>query len=1116
MMSPQKLNLTTNAKRIMQTTLALIKQPSINKFGETLMRYFKLPSYLSSEMNFIYEYNYLIGNRDNVEEWVLPKVYLSRVRVYGDIESEWFYDDCVDGVGEESGDSCACVDGIIWDEHGDEYRACSEDELEDVFGGGMGDCECNEWEELELEQYYHPIIEETIYSTTNPIELGCVEEYNLHHYIMCLEGPEYGLAEIIYSEEVGESDRDFEYAYDKKYEFDSYNDVYVDEYHPNDLIFDINQMFPDKNKKLNEHQKIINEGFFDILSNLFKKPEQKSDTPDELNQYLQQLQDTLDENEIYDEEVSKLVDQLKDSDYIDLIDFPTMLRGLENKLLKSGDKTEIVIDYLSRLNTSLPKRAKYEKKLLQGETPQGVDYYDEVEEEKSKIPRKIFKTEKELLQIELLKLQEWVKKNNIPLVIIFEGRDTAGKGSTIGKMTEYLDPKYFNVIALGIPTDEEKKNWFQRYEKYIEPGKITFFDRSWYNRGIVEPVMGYSSKEEYEEFMRDVVPFEKSLLGKGVILIKFWLSITQGKQEQRFTIRQQSPLKYWKYSPNDEASREKWDEYTDYKERVFKDTSHSGAPWVILDSNDKRMSALNAMRHVLDQVDYDDKNSEIVKSKYPEAVTTIRRKLNEEQLSLYPWGVWNFPTGTSDEEKDVITTTFPESLVKKIFEYWDKDPKNNINRNMLKLVGAPKHISYFIPLLVRYLQNTKKPLPVTKFFDCDDLQKLFVKDDRQLVDKYLCSEDFFGDDLYGFDELHSNFLDDLDDASWDLIIKVLDVDKETAERLLYNKPLNEEEEELIYKYEEDIDNIKHYISWANSDAAHDKFYSDITKDIKNNIEEHFDYDGKLEYRNGKLYYVIEDDLKNWVQDDDAWDNINRFEYHPDYADHHLEDILYDFDTENLNNIFNIFMEEEYSFDDCYGKKGDCLELNDYSYYYPDYDINPWFKDRMGDEYYQKLTNEKDKETINESDTDFMYDNDINMNTVSEEIVDIQKDFILKKYFIESIEKLKENEIEKVNGDVVENRKFIFEYLDKLNNIKKINRENFSHFLISGKDWVDKFSVVTSSNLDSINENSNKVRDIIYNETNTKLNNNSFLDKKRNLLSEAERVVKLWQINSSNR
>ena len=210
-------------------------------------------------------------------------------------------------------------------------------------------------------------------------------------------------------------------------------------------------------------------------------------------------------------------------------------------------------------------------------------------------------------------------------MVVFEGRDS-GKGSII-KNIEYLDPKYYQIVALGIPTEEEKKNWFERYEKYIKPGVITFFDRSWYNRGIVEPVMGYSSEEEYEKFMNEVVPFEKDLISKGVILLKFWLSITQDRQEKRCTLRQQSPLKYWKYSPNDEASKDKWDEYTKYKERVFKDTSHDESPWIVLDSNDKRVSGLNAMRKLLQKINYDDKNNEIVDLNYPEVVSTIKESL---------------------------------------------------------------------------------------------------------------------------------------------------------------------------------------------------------------------------------------------------------------------------------------------------------------------------------------------------------------------------------------------------------------------------------------------------------------------------------------------------------
>lgn len=386
----------------------------------------------------------------------------------------------------------------------------------------------------------------------------------------------------------------------------------------NSIVFKINE-----NKK--KDRRLLVEGFFDTITNFFKGLNQKEDSADEINRYLQQIQDILDENQIFDEEITKLLGELRDSDYINLIDFSTTIRGLKNKFLKPGNKEDSIREFLQKLLISLPKRAEYEEKINQqslDNVPDGSE-----EEEESKIPRKKYIKEKELLQIELLKLQEWVKENNVPVAVVFEGRDSAGKGSTIKKFTEYLDPKYYQIVALGIPTEEEKKNWFERYEKYIKPGVITFFDRSWYNRGIVEPVMGYSSEEEYEKFMNEVVPFEKDLISKGVILLKFWLSITQDRQEKRFTLRQQSPLKYWKYSPNDEASKDKWDEYTKYKERVFKDTSHDESPWIVLDSNDKRVSGLNAMRKLLQKISYDDKNNEIVDLNYPEVVSTIKESL---------------------------------------------------------------------------------------------------------------------------------------------------------------------------------------------------------------------------------------------------------------------------------------------------------------------------------------------------------------------------------------------------------------------------------------------------------------------------------------------------------
>jgi hypothetical protein len=190
-----------------------------------------------------------------------------------------------------------------------------------------------------------------------------------------------------------------------------------------------------------------------------------------------------------------------------------------------------------------------------------------------------------------------------------------------------LDPKYYNVVALGIATPEERKDWFGRYEKHIEPGKITFFDRSWYNRGIVEPVMGYGTEEEYFDFMENVNGFEQSLKDKGVELFKFWLSITPQTQQRRFELRKNSPLKYWKFSPNDEKSIDKWDDYTKYKEKVLKQTKEA-QPWTVVDTNDKRAGTLNLLRHILQNVDYKDKDENNFGIKFPEVVTTVNESKN--------------------------------------------------------------------------------------------------------------------------------------------------------------------------------------------------------------------------------------------------------------------------------------------------------------------------------------------------------------------------------------------------------------------------------------------------------------------------------------------------------
>ena len=254
----------------------------------------------------------------------------------------------------------------------------------------------------------------------------------------------------------------------------------------------------------------------------------------------------------------------------------------------------------------------------------GKDHFDEFEGEISILPRKRYEREKYNIQVELLKLQEWCIKKGKRIAIVFEGRDSAGKGSTIKRFIEYLNPKYFRVVALGVPTEEEKNNWFARYEKHLpKPGEIVFFDRSWYNRAVVEPAMGYCNEEQYMDFIENVLNWEEKLIKDDLILIKFWFSITKEKQQLRFELRKKSPLKYWKFSPNDAKVVDKWDIITNYKNQMFNKTSSAISPWVIINSNDKKIGRLNAMRYILSVIDYDDKDDR--KSIwYPEVVNVLR------------------------------------------------------------------------------------------------------------------------------------------------------------------------------------------------------------------------------------------------------------------------------------------------------------------------------------------------------------------------------------------------------------------------------------------------------------------------------------------------------------
>ena len=398
-------------------------------------------------------------------------------------------------------------------------------------------------------------------------------------------------------------------------------------------------------KTLKNYKDFVNESFLGIdklinrISNLFtgdsddklSKKELENELTDILIRYKYDI--IAKDTKIKRSDINKIIKELNDEIGENIVfDFnlDSFFRGLHSILSVDRDnKEQVVSKYFNSYLKNLPERID----LLYNELDKPKDYTDDEEFEELKklkknvilkIPKKKFKSEKVPLQIELLKMQEWMKKTGYRLAIVCEGRDAAGKGSAIKTITEFLQPKYFDIETFDVPTEEEHKNWFQRYEKVMpKPGHITFFDRSWYNRAVNDPVMGYCTHEEYEQFMDNVIPFENGLNEKGIHVIKFWFSITQGMQELRFKLRQANPLKYWKFSENDLKTMSKWEQFTAYKERMFVETSTKENPWVVVDSDDKRLAQLNVMRYILKSVDYEGKDEEEIGEPYPEIIIPI-------------------------------------------------------------------------------------------------------------------------------------------------------------------------------------------------------------------------------------------------------------------------------------------------------------------------------------------------------------------------------------------------------------------------------------------------------------------------------------------------------------
>ncbi|GAB2829785.1 polyphosphate kinase 2 [Alpinimonas psychrophila] len=228
----------------------------------------------------------------------------------------------------------------------------------------------------------------------------------------------------------------------------------------------------------------------------------------------------------------------------------------------------------------------------------------------TKMSRENYESNKHLLQIELLKLQAWVRDSGQRIVLIFEGRDAAGKGGTIKRFMEHLNPRGARVVALEKPTDRESTQWyFQRYVEHLPAaGEMVFLDRSWYNRAGVERVMSYCTPAQYLEFTRSAPEFERMLVQSGIHLVKFWFSVGEAEQHRRFVERRTDPVKRWKLSPTDLASLDKWQEYTQAKEAMFFYTDTPQAPWTVVKSNDKKRARIEAMRWVLNTFDYPDKD----------------------------------------------------------------------------------------------------------------------------------------------------------------------------------------------------------------------------------------------------------------------------------------------------------------------------------------------------------------------------------------------------------------------------------------------------------------------------------------------------------------------------
>jgi polyphosphate kinase 2 len=272
-------------------------------------------------------------------------------------------------------------------------------------------------------------------------------------------------------------------------------------------------------------------------------------------------------------------------------------------------------------------------------TPVYEDLQEPGEGHRPRLDRRLYEQELARLQVELVKMQYWIKQVGTRLVLVFEGRDAAGKGGTIKRITEPLNPRGCNVVALGTPSDRQRTQWyFQRYaEHFPAAGEIVLFDRSWYNRGGVEKVMGFCTPAQVEEFYQSCPEFERMLVRSGITLIKYWFSVSDEEQEARFRSRLKDPARRWKLSPMDLESRDRWVEFSKAKDAMFAHTNIPEAPWFTVDSNDKRRARLNCIRHILSKVPYEDMTPKPIKLPPRRSQGEYQRPPLNEQFFVPDW-----------------------------------------------------------------------------------------------------------------------------------------------------------------------------------------------------------------------------------------------------------------------------------------------------------------------------------------------------------------------------------------------------------------------------------------------------------------------------------------------